>query len=67
MLAACSDAICRDGVQISMDKKVVERAPIIRLIASNPVAALDSKFDDRSDPLRYGSTEHAVLKRVSGK
>jgi hypothetical protein len=27
----------------------------------------DSKFDDKSDPLRYGSTEHAVLKRVSGK
>ncbi|MEA3161254.1 MAG: hypothetical protein QOD95_2802 [Gammaproteobacteria bacterium] len=31
------------------------------------VLTSDSKFDDRSDPLRYGSTEHAVLKRVSGK
>jgi len=31
------------------------------------VLTSDSRFDDRSDPLRYGSTEHAVLKRVSGK
>jgi hypothetical protein len=31
------------------------------------VLTSDSKFDDKSDPLRYGSTEHAVLKRVSGK
>jgi hypothetical protein len=28
------------------------------------VLTSDSRFDDRSDPLRYGSTEHAVLKRV---
>jgi hypothetical protein len=27
----------------------------------------DSRFDDKSDPLRYGSTEHAVLRKVSGK
>jgi hypothetical protein len=27
----------------------------------------DSRFDDKSDPLRYGSAEHAVLKRVSTK
>lgn len=26
----------------------------------------DSRFDDKSDPLRYGSTEHAVLRKVSG-
>ena len=31
------------------------------------VLTSDSKFDDKSDPLRYGSTEHAVLRRVSGK
>ena len=31
------------------------------------VLTSDSKFDDKSDPLRYGSTEHAVLKRVAGK
>jgi hypothetical protein len=31
------------------------------------VLTSDSKFDDKSDPLRYGSTEHAVLKRVDGK
>jgi hypothetical protein len=31
------------------------------------VLTSDSKFDDKSDPLRYGSTEHAVLMRVSGK
>ena len=27
----------------------------------------DSRFDDKSDPLRFGSTEHAVLKRVASK
>jgi hypothetical protein len=27
----------------------------------------DSRFDDKSDPLRYGSTEHAVLERVAAK
>jgi hypothetical protein len=27
----------------------------------------DSRFDDRSDPLRFGSTEHAVLRRVDAK
>jgi hypothetical protein len=27
----------------------------------------DSRFDDKSDPLRYGSAEHAVLKRVASK
>jgi hypothetical protein len=27
----------------------------------------DSRFEDKSDPLRYGSTEHAVLKRVASK
>jgi len=27
----------------------------------------DSRFDDKSDPLRYGSTEHAVLLRVAAK
>jgi hypothetical protein len=27
----------------------------------------DSRFDDKSDPMRYRSTEHAVLRKVSGK
>jgi hypothetical protein len=31
------------------------------------VLTSDSRFDDKSDPLRYGSTEHAVLGKVSGK
>jgi hypothetical protein len=31
------------------------------------VLTSDNRFDDKSDPLRYGSTEHAVLKRVGGK
>jgi hypothetical protein len=29
------------------------------------VLTSDSRFDDRSDPLRYGSTERAVLRRVA--
>jgi hypothetical protein len=31
------------------------------------VLTSDSRFDDKSDPLRYGSTEHAVLRRMIGK
>jgi hypothetical protein len=31
------------------------------------VLTSDSRFDDKSDTLRYGSTEHAVLKRVASK
>jgi hypothetical protein len=31
------------------------------------VLTSDSRFDDRSDPLRYGSTERAVLRRVDAK
>jgi hypothetical protein len=31
------------------------------------VLTSDSKFDDKSDPLRYGSTEHAVLRKISVK
>lgn len=31
------------------------------------VLTSDSRFDDKSDPQRYGSTEHAVLKRVASK
>jgi hypothetical protein len=27
----------------------------------------DSRFDDKSDPMRYGSTEHAVLRRVDSE
>jgi hypothetical protein len=27
----------------------------------------DSRFDDKSDPLRYGTTEHAVLRRIDSK